>query len=115
VTTLKDGDLEHLRRLVLALEIALRSEDLASGKAPANELATITSRLINRVQRDPTIDPELGAALAVFRNAAFAFRRLSKSAKRNDLLAATCATLIVQGNDLLEVYVARTTGPADPH
>jgi hypothetical protein len=102
---MREDDLSLLRQLVVSLEAALEEGDFRGGRIAANQLATATTRLITQLQHDPSIDAELSAALQVFRNAAFAFRRLSKAGgPRDGVIATTCATLIAQGNDLLQVY-----------
>ncbi len=67
--------------------------------------ASIT-RWLSEIHNDPTVRAELSAALQVFRNAAFAFRRLVKAkAGTREALATTCSTLIGQGKDLLQVHL----------
>jgi hypothetical protein len=105
----KKRRLAALSDLVRTIESALKSQDYRRGRPAANELAATTGRWIDEIQHDPAIDAELTAALKVFRNAAFAFRQLSKASRgaKNITMASTCATLIAQGNDLLLMYLDR--------
>ena len=105
VVRVRDDDLSILQRLAVSLEAALRESDYKGGRPVANQLAAATTRWITEFQHDPTVDAQLTAALQVFRNAAFVFRRMSKAGgPKDDGIANTCATLIAQGNDLLEIY-----------
>jgi len=100
----------ELQELVQAVEKALESREYKAGRPVANRLAASTGAWIDDIQHDPEIDAELTAALKVFRNAAFAFRQLSKASRgtgRNVAMAETCATLIAQGRDVLAIYTER--------
>jgi hypothetical protein len=98
-----------LIQLVEAVEAALETKDYRGGRTLANQLARSTSAWIDETQHDPEADAELTAALKVFRNAAFAFRQLSKASRgaRNITMASTCGTLIAQGRDVLQTYLDR--------
>jgi hypothetical protein len=101
----RESDLADLRDLVKTLESSLASRGFKEGRVTANQLVNTTTRWIGRADADQSIDPELGAALQVFRNAAFAFRKLARSnAEAREQLASACATLLAQGSDLLNIY-----------
>ncbi len=101
----RDGRLATVERLVQVLEVNLREQRFDAGQPAANQLVSATTKWIVEIRKDPTVAAELSAALQVFRNAAFAFRRLGKAGSGTDEgLANTCSTLIHQGKDLLEVH-----------
>jgi hypothetical protein len=115
------GPREHERRvadllrLVAALEEALERRDYREGRPVANRLAASTGAWIDEIQHDTEIEPELTASLKVFRNAAFAFRQLSKTSRsaKNVAMASTCETLIAQGRDVLQLYLDRRNEQGD--
>jgi hypothetical protein len=96
------ADVQHLVR---TLQVALENRAFKEGRSAANQLVSTTTRWISEAQGDPTFDPDLGAALQVFRNAGFAFRRLAKSdGESQEQLSLACSTLLAQGSDLLQAY-----------
>jgi hypothetical protein len=105
----EQGRISVLVGLVGMVEAALESQQYKQGRPIANELARSTGSWIEEVQHDPSVDAELTAALKIFRNAAFAFRQLSKASRgaKNIAMAGTCGTLIAQGRDVLRMYTER--------
>jgi hypothetical protein len=101
-----DRRLATIRQLVGVLEDKLRHQRFEAGRSAANQLVSTTTDWIAEIQRDPTADAELSAALHVFRNAGFAFRRWCKAGTgSNESLQSTCSTLIGQGKDLLQLHL----------
>lgn len=99
------GDLAAIIRAVASLDRALRMDDFTAGKASADRVVAATNRLLGEANRPSAIPPDLSAALQVFRNAAFAFRKLAKSDESSlEALEVACQSLLAQGNDLLETY-----------
>ena len=92
----------------MILEAALQREDFHADLPQANLLVAATTRLLDDLRHDPAIDPELTAALQVYRNAAFAFRRLARPSgdETNAAIASACATLIEQGHDHLQRFIS---------
>jgi hypothetical protein len=66
--------LASVMRLVDELEGSLQHQNLRVGRTAATQLISTTSEWIAESQQDPADSVELGAALQVLRNAAFAFR-----------------------------------------
>ena len=87
---------------VATLESSLQSGDLGPGVAAADELVVATTKLLQDLGHqpgyNPTTDAELVAALHVFQNAAFSFRRLAGVTGEPDPdMAVVCADMIEQG------------------
>ena len=99
--------LTAVTRKVVILEAALQREDFHADLSAADQLVAATARLLEELQHDPAIDPELTAALQVYRNAAFAFRRLARTRgdETNAAIASACATLIEQGHDHFQRFI----------
>jgi hypothetical protein len=91
---------------------ALETNDLAKGAVPANKLVALTTEFLdefdlNRVPEHDR-DTELVAALRVYRNAAFAFRKLADPTEDTDsTLVSACIALIEQGDLLLQSHLNR--------
>jgi predicted regulator of Ras-like GTPase activity (Roadblock/LC7/MglB family) len=103
-----EGDLRRVTTAVAELESSLAAFDLDAGTRAADALVTASDGLLLLIRAHPERDgerlAELAAALDVFRNAAFAFRGLSDKGEPDTALAATCSTLIEQGNDHLQRF-----------
>jgi len=88
---------------------ALKTNDLESGATPADELVALTTEFLdefdlNRVPENDR-DTELVAALRVYRNAAFAFRKLADATEDTDsMLVTACVALLEQGDLLLQAH-----------
>jgi hypothetical protein len=99
-----------LEELLAGVADALEAHDPRSGNSRANELVATASGWIEEIEHDPQADPDLVGALRVLLNAGFGIRRLSGAKGTwNHELAGTCATLLAQGNDLLQVYASKRT------
>jgi len=110
---------------VTAAAVGLRQAhgagDADRGRACADALVVHADALLRALHGDPDHHPaaraELAAALGVYRNAAFAFRRLARSRARRPgdgrapPLAATCLALLAQGDDHLRVHTRRVDDP----
>ena len=98
--------LKEVTRLVGILEAGLVRGDFHGDTSAAHQLVEATTRLLDDLRHDPAIDVELTAALQVYRNAAFAFRRLATARQeKNPAIASACATLIEQGHDHFQRFV----------
>ena len=98
--------LKAVTRLVRILEAGLERGDFHGHTSAAHQLVEATTRLLDELRHDPAIDVELTAALQVYRNAAFAFRRLAVATEENNIaIASACATLIEQGNDHFQRFI----------
>ncbi|HEY7947937.1 MAG TPA: hypothetical protein VID75_09680 [Acidimicrobiales bacterium] len=98
------------------MQSALGTGDLAHGTGSADELVTMTTRLLEELDRernrdndnDHEHDAELIAALRVYRNAAFAFRKLAGARDGLDgTLRAACVAMIELGHDHVRAYWGR--------
>jgi hypothetical protein len=88
------------------MEIVLHREDFASGTAAADHLVAVTTHLLDQIRHDPNTDVELAAALQVYRNAAYLFRKLARPGSEVDAeMPGVCQTLIDQGNDHFDRFV----------
>ena len=116
VTPRADDPTGYLRSVadqVSGMESALVTGNLAAGTAFANALVAVTTELLDSIDLDPNRDPEkdaeLVSTLRVYRNAAFAFRRLAGASGEPDpALETVCAALIEQGHDHLRTVKGQT-------
>jgi hypothetical protein len=114
VTAWADDPAGHLRFVqdkVAGMQSALITGDLSSGEASADEIVAVTTQLLQEIHLDGDRDHELAAevvaTLSVYRNAAFAFRKLADARGGPDqTLVTACAALIDQGHDHLRAYLA---------
>jgi hypothetical protein len=98
--------LERIGGDARTVEAALSSGTLEAGTAAAEDLVTATSELLTTLDHDPGAPGELVAALRVYRNAAFVFRRLAADTRGLDpRRVAACAAMIGQGHDHLRAIV----------
>jgi hypothetical protein len=118
------GYLRSVHDNASGMQFALTTRDLASGQASADETVAVTTRLLEKFNlerdhdhdrdHDHEPDAELVASLRVYRNAAFAFRKLADVRGGPDpTLETACTALIDQGHHLLQAYLARLTERED--
>ncbi len=108
-----DGPTDRVRSvqsMVKGMQSALVAGDLASGTTAADEIVAVTTDLLEELDLDRHHDcepnPELIATLRVYRNAAFAFRKLADVGGGTDsALLTACAALIDQGQDHFRAYL----------
>ena len=94
------------------MESALVTGNLAAGIDFANALVSLTTDMLDALDRDPHRDPqkeaELISTLRVYRNAAFVFRRMvGASGEPNPALGRVCASMIEQGHDHWRALVGK--------
>ena len=104
------GRLRSIQAMVVGIHSALVGGDLEEGGASADKIVVITSEMLEMVNldrdHDREADEELVAALGVYRNAAFAYRKLVDAGGETDSgLATACDALIEQGHDHLRAYM----------
>ncbi|MGH9918169.1 MAG: hypothetical protein ACRD6W_04770 [Nitrososphaerales archaeon] len=109
--------LDELQELVDRIESSLGRGRPDAELAMADDLVSITQQLLAAIDQNPARDleaeAELVAALRVYRNAAFALRRLASGAQEADpSLVEISRNLINQGHDHLRLY--RNIGGASP-
>ncbi len=106
MTAWADDSARRLRSvevMVVGMHSALVGGDLAGGGASADEIVAVTTEMLDH---DHEPDAELVATLRVYRNAAFAYRKLVDAGGETDPgLAAACDALIEQGHDHLRAYL----------
>jgi hypothetical protein len=102
------GPLRPVTTAVARLQSSLGALDLQEGVSAANEIAAGADHLLKRIRSSPGRHSErlaeLAAALEVFRNAAYVFRRLSEKGEHDEVLTSTCGALIGQGQDHLRRF-----------
>jgi hypothetical protein len=88
---------------------------------PASELIAACSILLEWLQSSPTpkgyeaAGAELGAAIGVYRNAAFAFRGLDEAGpEQHAARAQACRSLLLQGEHHVDSFVAISEAPGHP-
>jgi len=97
------------------MEAALDTGNLASGINFADALVSLTTDMLDELDRDPHRDPEkeaeLISTLRVYRNAAFVFRRMvGASGEPKPALEKVCAAMIEQGHDHWRALVGKAPG-----
>ncbi len=111
-----DGEIDAVLALVERVESSLaRGRRAGSERPAADELVARVTRMLGALRDAPEppdttgrhteADAELLAALHVFRNAAFAFRRMADATGRREAaLASACLGMIQQGHDHLDRF-----------
>src|SRR5579872_2569161 len=121
-----DGEIDAVLALVERVESSLaRGRRAGSERPAADELVARVTRMLGALRdapepsdatgrhteadadadADAAADAELLAALHVFRNAAFAFRRMADATgSREAALASACLGMIQQGHDHLDRF-----------
>lgn len=95
----------RIRELARSLTDALHEGAFDRALPEADQLVAVSERYLRQIAHDPGVHPELSAALQVFRNAAFVFRKLARE-RRDDLeMAATCLGLLDQAEDHFGRYI----------
>jgi hypothetical protein len=99
------GRLSSVDHNVRVMESALASEALPVGSEAAAELVALTTGLLEELELehsgDPDTDAKLIATLRVYRNAAFAYRKLAGvSGEPDPAMGDVCAAMIEHGHDL---------------
>jgi hypothetical protein len=92
-----------IRDAVSAIDLATRLRAYAPATTAADDVITMTSRLVGELEHDQAHDPDARAAViaacGVYRNAAFAFRSLAGITGEPDpQMAAVVASLIELGD-----------------
>ncbi|HXQ59648.1 MAG TPA: hypothetical protein VN799_06105 [Acidimicrobiales bacterium] len=110
-----DDLVDRLRSIqdeVTGIQSALGGGHLARGTDSANQLVAMATELLEDLDRDRSRDhnhdAELIAALRVYRNAAFAFRKLAGAGgESEEALRLACTAMIEQGHDHSRAYRGR--------
>lgn len=92
-----------IRNAISAIDVAARQGVYASATTAADDVISMTTRLVDELEHDHGHDPEARAAViaacGVYRNAAFAFRKLAGVTGEPDpQMAAVVASLIELGD-----------------
>ena len=112
------AELGSLEAAAESLGASLAARDVDAGGRAADAIVSLTSDLLVGLPLErsgiPEAHAELVAALHVYRNAAFAFRRFAGAAGAgDDGLAIACAEMLGQGHDHLQRYY-ELGGAPDP-
>jgi hypothetical protein len=103
------GRLRSVQCKVAAIESALGTENLRTGAEAAHELVVLTTGLLEDIELRATDDSEaeakLIATLRVYRNAAFAYRKLAGVSGESDpAMASVCLAMIEHGHELRALF-----------
>ena len=110
--------LSSVQDKVATMEASLGTENLAAGAA--HELVVLTTGLLEelepRATHESDAEAKLIATLRVYRNAAFAYRKLAGVSGESDpAMASVCLAMIEQGHELRALFDQDPDhGPAKP-
>ena len=101
----RTGRLHSVQTMVSAIDSSLVTGDLEAGIAAAQELVELTTGWLEKLEPAVSADDEteamLVATLSVYRNAAFAFRKLAGvNGAPDPVMTDVCNAMIEQGHEL---------------